>query len=45
MTILTAKAATEDRKADWLLVFEAALRVGNFASLDKLLLCALSDAS
>lgn len=41
MTLLTADATTEDRKADWLLVFEAALRVGDFSSFDELLLRAL----
>ena len=41
MTILTTDVQTEDSKADWLLVFEAALRVGEFASFDELLLRAL----
>lgn len=41
MTILTAETVTEDSKADWLLVFEAALRVGEFTSFDELLLRAL----
>ena len=41
MTILTADAPPEDSKADWLLVFEAALRVGEFTSFDELLLRAL----
>ncbi|MCB0125344.1 MAG: UPF0175 family protein [Caldilineaceae bacterium] len=45
MTILTKDTATgvaiEDSKADWLLVFEAALRVGEFSSFDELLLRAL----
>lgn len=41
MTILMADAQTKDSKADWLLVFEAALRVGEFTSFDELLLYAL----
>ena len=41
MTLLTANAPIEDSKADWLLVFEAALRVGDFTSFDELLLRAL----
>ncbi|MCB0094501.1 MAG: UPF0175 family protein [Caldilineaceae bacterium] len=42
MTILTADTSTEDSKADWLLVFEAALRIGEFASFDEILLRALN---
>ena len=41
MTIMAANAPAEDSKADWLLVFEAALRVGEFTSFDEILLRAL----
>lgn len=41
MTILTVDSPTQDGKADWLLVFEAAMRVGEFASFDELILRAL----
>jgi len=42
--LVTTPVAEEfifDKKADWLLVFEAALRVGNFSSLDDLMLYAV----
>lgn len=42
MTILTADTLTEDHNADWLLVSEAALRVGDFSSFDEVLLRALN---
>ncbi len=41
VTILDLEAPLSDSKADWLLVFEAALRVGNFQSFDELVLHAL----
>lgn len=41
MAILTAERPTMQDRADWLLVFDAALRVGNFSSLDELFLRAL----
>ena len=41
MTLLVADAQFVDHKADWLLVFEAALRVGNYSSFDEILLRAL----
>jgi len=43
MTILTAEPRFVNDRADWLLLFDAALRVGNFSSLDELFLRA-SDA-
>ena len=42
MPILIADVPTTDSKADWLLVFEAALRVGDYTSFDELLLRALN---
>jgi len=36
-SLLTADRQTIDNKADWLLIFESALRVGNFSSLDDLI--------
>ncbi|MEZ4735589.1 MAG: UPF0175 family protein [Caldilineaceae bacterium] len=42
MPILLADEPTTDTKADWLLVFEAALRVGEYGSFDELLLRALN---
>ena len=42
MPILIADVPATDSKADWLLVFEAALRVGDYTSFDELLLRALS---
>ncbi len=36
-----AEAIQKTERADWLLVFDAALRVGNFASIDELYLHAL----
>ena len=38
---LTAELPTKGERADWLLVFDAALRVGHFSSLDELFLRAL----
>lgn len=42
MPILIADGLATDNKADWLLVFEAALRVGDYGSFDELLLRALN---
>lgn len=42
MVMLTTDAQVIDDKADWLLVFEAALRVGSFSSFDTLLHHALN---
>lgn len=42
MPILLADEPAIDHKADWLLVFEAALRVGDYGSFDELLLRALN---
>jgi len=41
MTALAANVQNLENRADWLLVFDAALRVGNFSSLDELFLRAL----
>ena len=42
MPILLADEPVIDHKADWLLSFEAALRVGDYGSFDELLLRALN---
>jgi len=41
MTVLATDVQNFENRADWLLVFDAALRVGNFSSLDELFLRAL----
>ncbi|MEM7129883.1 MAG: UPF0175 family protein [Chloroflexota bacterium] len=41
MTTLAFDTQSTDNRADWLLVFDAAMRVGNFSSLDALFLRAL----
>ncbi|MCB0061930.1 MAG: UPF0175 family protein [Caldilineaceae bacterium] len=41
MTVLDIDTPPTDEKTDWLLLSEAALKVGNFASLDELILQAL----
>ena len=40
-TLIAHEGTVADDKADWYLVFEAALRVGNFSSLDSLIQDAL----
>lgn len=41
MTVLAADVQSVNNRADWLLVFDAAMRVGNFSSLDELFFRAL----
>ena len=42
MPVVIADMPVTDNKADWLLVFEAALRVGDYHSFDEVLLRALN---
>ena len=42
MPVVIADMPVTDHKADWLLVFEAALRVGDYRSFDEVLLRALN---